>query len=148
MQNDKIVLIDLPNTLFDSRHRTTEAGLCMVGIKEDTLNYPAYQMYKMFRSAGYHIAFTHYCLHRLRPQVETLLTSHSIPKTSDYIKLYTNAHNQNVIDDKSLKMYVYSRLSEEHDIEYVIDNDRDMQAFWLDKGLGLINVPLPLRYDV
>lgn len=135
------VLCDIPNTLFDSRHRTIEAGICAVNIKEDEINYSALMLVKAFKDAGYQVIYTHYLLQRLRRQIEDKLIKFKLPKTY----LITNIQSQEVHSNTTLKKYLVNRYS---NIEIVIDNDDTMKSYWLEKGLGLIQVPLPIKYDV
>lgn len=138
----KIVLCDLPNTLFDSRHRTIPElnDVHITNVQKDELNYTAYSLLHAFYKLGYSIFFTHYCLNRLRPKIEHLMKSHKLPTHN----LYTNLPIQQVHSNNSLKRF----LAKEHfDFDYVIDNDPSMRAFWDEQGVGLINVPLPIEYS-
>ena len=138
----KIVLCDLPNTLFDSRHRTIPElnDVHITNVQKDELNYTAYSLLQAFHKLGYTIIFTHYCLNRLRPKIEHLMQSHKLPTHN----LYTNFCSQDVHSNNSLKRF----LAKEHfDFDYVIDNDPNMRAFWDEQSVGLINVPLPIKYS-
>lgn len=130
----KIILCDIPNTLFDSRYRTTDNTIALTGIKDDKLNYTAYSLLKDFHKLKYTIVLTHYALTRVSNVVEQLLQKHlTIP-----YQLYTNFASQAVYSNQTLKRH----LSEQLNLQYVIDNDKQMRAYWLNQELGLITVPL------
>lgn len=135
------VLFDMPNTLFDSRHRQiNQSDYYIAKINNDTLNYPAYLLLKEFKELGYNIILTHYCLSRLREKVEMLLKHNYMQDT--YYKLFTNFRSQDVIDNNSLKKYLYETLTQDINLLYVVDNDPAMKSYWLSKEVALIQVPL------
>lgn len=138
----KIVLCDVPNTLFDSRHRTHIAGVCQTNILSDQINYTALSLVKSLQKDGYTVVFTHYMHVRTRHLLLELLRRYDLDRDS-YI--YTNFMNAGVFDNKTLKIKTYEHLMEEYgDVSLVIDNDETMTAFWLDKGVGLLTTPLPI----
>lgn len=112
----------------------------MSRMSEDELNYPAYALLQDFRKLGYHIIFSHYCLNRLRYKVEELMTKHKLPTAN----LYTNFAIQKVHSNNSLKRYLATTY---FDFDYVIDNSDEMRAFWDEQGVGLIKVPLSIKYS-
>ena len=132
------VLCSVPNTLLDSRIRTTEAGVYITGIETDKLNYPVLLLLKDFEKLGYSIVLTHYCLNRLRTRITNKLSEYKLPQ---YV-LYTNFTNQEVYDDTTLALHTFDYLSEEHSIKYVIDNNPKAEAGWLNRQVSLIKVPL------
>lgn len=138
----KTVLCDLPNTLFDSRHRMIPElnEVHITNIQKDELNYTAYSLLHAFHKLGYRIVFTHYCLNRLRPKIEQLMQKHKLPVSA----LYTNYAIQEVNSNNSLKRFLATQM---YDFDYVIDNDPHMRAFWDEQSVGLIQVPLPVDYS-
>lgn len=135
----KTVLCDIPNTLFDSRHRTLESGVCAVGITSDEINYSVLALVKAFKDAGYQVIYTHYLLQRLRRHIENKLIKHRLPKSY----LITNIQTQEVYSNETLKKYLVDKYS---NIEMVIDNDESLKTYWMSKDVGLIQVPLPIIY--
>lgn len=141
-KTNKYVLIDLPNTLFDSRQRTMLDTCYMLNIDNDTTNYTAYLLMKHFAQQGYKIVATHYCLSRLRPKIEQKLRRHFL---QDYIyKLFVNFQTQDVFDSQSLKKHVYETTLSNVDVAYVIDNDPKMLSYWLSNDAPLLQVPLSI----
>ena len=138
----KYVICDMPNTLFDSRHRIEEIGPMITGIKYDKLNYSCYILVKTLHDAGYKFIFTHYMLSRKKQLALDLLKKHSL---SDYGKLIVNFNSQNVYSSLTLKQYLLAKLENEGIfVEYAIDNSKDAETFWLKNDIALLNVPLPL----
>ena len=134
----KLVLCDLPNTLYDSRHRTTDNTLFLSGIEEDKLNQTAYRLIKDLQSLDYSIIFTHYCLTRLVDKVENRLY-----RDFSQVKLYTNFATQNVYNNQTLKQHVIQQFANMHNyFDYVIDNDSSMSAFYHKHNINNIKVPL------
>lgn len=141
-KNKTYVLIDMPNTLFDARHRT-DNNICYISdIMNDKLNYTCFLMMKHFKQQGYHIVLTHYALSRLRYKVEQLLRSYYI--ADYYDELYINFNTQNVYDNQTLKKHLYEKLLIDKKIAYIIDNDPEMQMYWQEKEEPLIQIPLSL----
>lgn len=139
----KIVLCDVPNTLFDSRHRTTNDTLTITGIDEDVLNYAAYSLLKDLHKSGYAIVLTHYCLSRVSHKIEALLKKHiSFP-----YKLYTNYASQSVYNNQTLKQKVYTDILKDNIVKYVIDNDETLKSYWLEESAGLLTCPLEIYKD-
>lgn len=136
------ILVDLPNTLLDSRHRTKDIGIALTNIKNDTVSYSALKLLKDLMKLDYTIVYTHYCLSRLTPVIETFIKKKKLPEGS----LYTNFATSEVYDSNSLKKYVYEHFFKD-EIDYVIDNDESMLTYWLSKDISLINVPLGLVYE-
>lgn len=137
MSKTKHILIDLPNTLFDSRHRTIrKTDICMTGIKQDTLNYPCYTLLKSLVSS-YKPIYTHYCLSRLQPMVEEKIKN--LPEGI----LYCNFNTQSIYSNATLKKYIFENI--DHNIEFVIDNDPQMQPYWLNAQVGLVQIPLGIQ---
>lgn len=140
-KNSKYVLFDMPNTLFDSRHRQlVTLDYRMTDILNDKINYAAFLLLKDFLKQGYNILLTHYCLSRLRSQVEMLLKHNYMQDY--YYKLYTNFQTQKVIDNNSLKKHLYETLLQDKDIAYVVDNSQTMMSYWLQQEVALLQVPL------
>lgn len=136
----KYFICDMPNTLFDSRHRIHEIGPMITGIKDDKLNYSCYVLVKTLIDAGYHAIFTHYMLSRKRGLAEDLLKKHCL---LDKGKLYVNFNSQEVYSGLTLKQYLLKKLeSQDIFVEYAIDNSEDSKTFWLENDIALINVPL------
>lgn len=134
----KLVLCDLPNTLYDSRHRTADEALFLSGIEEDKLNQTAYRLIKDLQSLDYSIIFTHYCLTRLADKVENRLY-----RDFSQVKLYTNFATQNVYNNQTLKQHVIQQFANMHNyFDYVIDNDSSMSAFYHKYNINNIKVPL------
>lgn len=138
----KSVLCNVPNTLFDSRHRYIESidDFYITNVQNDELHYAVYRLVQTLHKAGYNVIFTHYCLDRLRPHLEQLLKSHNI----NPVRLYTNFATQDVHSNKTLKEHL---CKEHYDFEYAIDNSDDMSAFYLEHGIQQIRVPLPLKFS-
>lgn len=140
-KNSKYVLFDMPNTLFDSRHRQVgHSEYWISGVNKDKLNYPAYLLLKEFKELGYNIILTHYCLARLRSNIELLLKHNYMQ--DKYYRLFTNFRSQDVADNNSLKKYLYEQLLADKDLAYVVDNDPDMMSYWLQEEVALLQVPL------
>lgn len=135
-------ICDMPNTLFDSRHRIEEIGPMITGIKDDKLNYSCYILVKTLIDAGYKPIFTHYMLSRKKQLALDLLKKHHLHESG---KLYVNFNSQEVYSGLTLKKYLLKKL-EDNDIfvEYAIDNSKDAETFWLKNDIALINVPLPI----
>ena len=134
----KLILCDLPNTLFDSRHRTTEDTLCITDIKSDKINQTALSLLQDLQKLNYSIIYTHYCLTRLADTVEEKLLRY-IPAA----KLYTNFATQQVYNTQTLKEHILlSALQSGHQICYAIDNDTKMTAFYHNNKIPCIRVPL------
>lgn len=138
---NKLVLCDIPNTLYDSRQRTTENFLFTIDMKEDELNYPVYALLKSLDNSGYQIMLIHYILNRLDYKVSQL--TNQISKNLSY-KIITNANTQNVYNNRTLKKYYYEMF--EDSIDFVIDNDDEMKEYWLEKNASLIQVPMKIKY--
>ena len=138
----KYFICDMPNTLFDSRHRIEEIGPMITGIKDDKLNYSCYILVKTLIDAGYKPIFTHYMLSRKKQLALDLLKKHHLHESG---KLYVNFNSQEVYSGLTLKKYLLKKL-EDNDIfvEYAIDNSKDAETFWLKNDIALINVPLPI----
>jgi len=138
----KYFICDMPNTLFDSRHRVEEIGPMITGIKDDKLNYSCYILVKTLIDAGYKPIFTHYMLSRKKQLALDLLKKHHLHESG---KLYVNFNSQEVYSGLTLKKYLLKKL-EDNDIfvEYAIDNSKDAETFWLKNDIALINVPLPI----
>ena len=141
-QTSKLALCDIPNTLFDSRHRTNLATgeVYITDIKSDELNYTCLLTLRALANSGYSILLTHYCLHRLHNRVQELLDRHSFnfPYT-----LVTNWVSQEVCSNLTLKKH----LLQHYDIDVIIDNSKEAEAHWLNNNCGLIQVPLPLKFS-
>lgn len=138
----KYFICDMPNTLFDSRHRTEEIGPYITGIKDDKLNYSCYVLVKTLMDAGYKPIFTHYMLSRKKQLAVDLLKKHNLHNAG---KLFVNFNSQDVYSGLTLKKHLLKNL--EHSnifVEYAIDNSKDAETFWLKNDIALINVPLPL----
>ena len=134
----KLVLCDLPNTLYDSRHRTTDNAIFLTNIEEDRLNQTAYRLIKDLQSLNYSIIFTHYCLTRLADTVEDRLH-----KDFSSAKLYTNFAIESVYNNQTLKQHIIQQFASTHSyFDYVIDNDRSMSAFYHKHNINNIKVPL------
>ena len=134
----KLVLCDLPNTLYDSRHRTTDNAIFLTNIEEDKLNQTAYRLIKDLQSLDYSIIFTHYCLTRLVDKVENRLY-----RDFSQVKLYTNFATQNVYNNQTLKQHVIQQFASRHShFDYVIDNDSSMSTFYHKHNINNIKVPL------
>lgn len=134
----KLVLCDLPNTLYDSRHRTTDDAIFLTNIEEDKLNQTAYRLIKDLQKLNYSIIFTHYCLTRLVDRVEDRLY-----KDFSQVKLYTNFATQQVYNNQTLKQHVIQQLmSRQQRPAYVIDNDSSMSTFYHKHNINNIKVPL------
>lgn len=134
----KIVLCDLPNTLYDSRHRTTDNAIFLTNIEEDKLNQTAYRLIKDLQSLNYSIIFTHYCLTRLVDTVEDRLH-----KDFSSAKLYTNFAIESVYNNQTLKQHIIQQFANTHSyFDYVIDNDQSMSAFYHKHNINNIKVPL------
>ena len=134
----KLVLCDLPNTLYDSRHRTTDNAIFLTNIEEDKLNQTAYRLIKDLQSLNYSIIFTHYCLTRLVDTVEDRLH-----KDFSSAKLYTNFAIQSVYNNQTLKQHIIQQFANTHSyFDYVIDNDQSMSAFYHKHNINNIKVPL------
>ena len=134
----KQVLCDLPNTLYDSRHRATEDALFLTCIEDDKLNQTAYKLIKDLQSLDYSITFTHYCLTRLADKVEERLY-----KDFPCARLYTNFATQNVYNNQTLKQHIIKQLANTHSsFDYVIDNDQSMSTFYHKYNVNNIKVPL------
>lgn len=130
----KLLLCDIPNTLFDSRNRSTDVSLAITGIDDDQLNYTAYSLLKDFHKLKYSIILTHYCPTRIAYLIEELLQKHlTIP-----YQLYTNFATQLVYNNQTLKQH----LATQFNFNYVIDNDQQLRAYWMEQNIGLINIPL------
>lgn len=138
MQKTKYILCDLPNTLFDSRHRSFVGGYYLTGINKDTKNYACFMLVKQLIKDGYQPIFTHYALSRKRDLVEKLLVKSNLPTEH----LYTDFASQDVYDNQKLKMHLYEEILAEKDLHYVIDNDPLMTAYWLGKEVALVQIPL------
>lgn len=135
-------ICDMPNTLFDSRHRIEEVGPMITGIKDDKLNYSCYILVKTLIDAGYKAIFTHYMLSRKKQLALDLLKKHHL---HDKGKLYVNFNSQEVYSGLTLKKYLLKRLEDNNIfVEYAIDNSKDAETFWLKNDIALINVPLPI----
>lgn len=133
-----IVLCDLPNTLFDSRHRSTEVMLCITDIKSDKINKAALSLVQDLQKLNYSFIYTHYCLTRLADTVEELLL-----KYVQTAKLYTNFATQQVYNNQTLKEHVVKMLVQSgHQICYAIDNDTKMTAFYHNNKIPCLRVPL------
>lgn len=133
-----IVLCDLPNTLFDSRHRSTEDTLCITDIKSDKINKTALFLLRDLQKLNYSFIYTHYCLTRLADIIEEMLKKH-IPAA----KLYTNFATQQVYNNQTLKEHILlSALQSGYQICYAIDNDTKMTAFYHNNKIPCIRVPL------
>ena len=134
----KLVLCDLPNTLYDSRHRTTDNTIFLTNIEEDKLNQTAYRLIKDLQSLNYSIIFTHYCLTRLVDTVEDRLY-----KDFSSAKLYTNFAIESVYNNQTLKQHIIQQFANTHSyFDYVIDNDQSMSAFYHKHNINNIKVPL------
>lgn len=134
----KLVLCDLPNTLYDSRHRTTDNAIFLTNIEEDKLNQTAYRLIKDLQSLNYSIIFTHYCLTRLVDTVEDRLY-----KDFSSAKLYTNFAIESVYNNQTLKQHIIQQFANTHSyFDYVIDNDQSMSAFYHKHNINNIKVPL------
>lgn len=134
----KLVLCDLPNTLYDSRHRTTDNAILLTNIEEDKLNQTAYKLIKDLQSLNYSIIFTHYCLTRLADTVENRLY-----KDFSSAKLYTNFAIESVYNNQTLKQHIIQQFANTHSyFDYVIDNDQSMSAFYHKHNINNIKVPL------
>lgn len=134
----KLVLCDLPNTLYDSRHRTTDNAIFLTNIEEDKLNQTAYRLIKDLQSLNYSIIFTHYCLTRLVDTVEDRLH-----KDFSSAKLYTNFAIESVYNNQTLKQHIIQQFASAHSyFDYVIDNDQSMSAFYHKHNINNIKVPL------
>lgn len=134
----KLVLCDLPNTLYDSRHRTTDNAIFLTNIEEDKLNQTAYRLIKDLQSLNYSIIFTHYCLTRLVDTVEDRLH-----KDFSSAKLYTNFAIESVYNNQTLKQHIIQQFANTHSyFDYVIDNDQSMSAFYHKHNINNIKVPL------
>lgn len=134
----KLVLCDLPNTLYDSRHRTTDNAIFLTNIEEDKLNQTAYRLIKDLQSLNYSIIFTHYCLTRLADIVEDRLH-----KDFSSAKLYTNFAIESVYNNQTLKQHIIQQFANTHSyFDYVIDNDQSMSAFYHKHNINNIKVPL------
>ena len=134
----KLVLCDLPNTLYDSRHRTTDNAIFLTNIEEDKLNQTAYRLIKDLQSLSYSIIFTHYCLTRLADIVEDRLH-----KDFSSAKLYTNFAIESVYNNQTLKQHIIQQFANTHSyFDYVIDNDQSMSAFYHKHNINNIKVPL------
>jgi hypothetical protein len=129
----------MPNTLFDSRHRTFVGGYFMSGILEDKLNYQCLKLLKDLHNCGYKLVFTHYALARLHDKVESLLKRHKF--LAENGKLFTNFATQEVSDNTSLKRHICNNVIEP---SYIIDNDPDMLPFYLNYGISPIQMPLSI----
>lgn len=112
----------------------------MTRMDKDELNYPAYTLLQDFCKLGHTIVFSHYCLNRMRYKVEELMAKHKLPVDN----LYTNFAIQKVHSNNSLKRYLATK---HFDFDYVIDNSDEMRAFWDEQGVGLIKVPLSIKYS-
>lgn len=139
----KFIICDYANTLFDCRHRQFEQGFFSTNIKEDQINYAALTLLNDLKKAGYTIVYTHFLLNRLRPQIEKHFERYKLPKTH----LYTNYPGQKVIDNISLKKWLYEEKLKDQDVVFVLDNDPAMRAYWLDKGVGLLQCQLPITQE-
>lgn len=135
----KLVLCDIPNTLFDSRHRTEDYDLCMTDTMSDAINYSTYSLIRDLAKVNYQIIYTHYCLHRLRPTIERMLSNVKL----NVDNLHTNYNTQEVYSNQTLKKYVFEKVCKNSTFEYVIDNDETMQSYWMNNDVRLLNVPLP-----
>lgn len=134
----KLVLCDLPNTLYDSRHRTTDNAIFLTNIEEDKLNQTAYRLIKDLQSLNYSIIFTHYCLTRLVDTVEDRLH-----KDFSSAKLYTNFAIESVYNNQTLKQHIIQQFANTHSyFDYVIDNDQSMSAFYHKHNINNVKVPL------
>ena len=138
----KFIMCDLPNTLFDSRHRMFHDSVYMTGIELDTLNYSALSLLKELMRAGYTPIFTHYCLYRLSGKVQRTFQRLTHIETDN---LFTNIAFQTVYDNTTLKKYVADMLMSKGTIYYAIDNDPNMSAYWLNHDISLIQVPLSIE---
>lgn len=138
----KLVLCDVPNTLFDSRHRCNELGFYLTGIEQDELNYPCFQLIKNFEKLNYTLVFTHYALDRKKSFVQDLLKRHNISTKNLVIDFAT----QDVYDNQTLKKYIFERSLQ--DFSFIIDNDSKMTTYWLQQEVALLQVPLGIRYEV
>lgn len=135
-------ICDMPNTLFDSRHRIDEIGPYITGIKDDKLNYSCYILVKTLIDAGYKPIFTHYMLSRKKQLAYDLLKEHHL---ADKGKLFVNFNSQEVYSSLTLKKHLLAKMeNEDLFVEYAIDNSEDAKTFWLKNDIALLNVPLPL----
>lgn len=136
---EKYFICDMPNTLFDSRHRTEETGPFITGIKEDKLNYNCYVLVKTLIETGYKPIFTHYMLERKKSLAYDLLKRHHLHEAG---KLYCNFNTQGVYSSLTLKKHLYEQTYADKYIEFAIDNSEDAQAYWLKNDVALVQVPL------
>lgn len=136
----KYVIFDMPNTLLDSRHRSDDRGYSMTGIRDDKVNYPAILMLNTLLESNFKVILTHYCLSRLREQVEMCIKRNNLQ--DKYYKLFTNFNTQDVYDNQTLKRHLYEQILADYDVTYVIDNDPQMKAYWLNNEVALIQIPL------
>lgn len=138
----KYFICDMPNTLFDSRHRTGETGPYVTDIKNDKLNYNCYILVKTLMDAGYKPIFTHYMLSRKKHLAADMLKNHHL---YDGKNLYVNFNTQTVNSSFTLKKHLLKVLEDSGKfVEYVIDNSEDAKSFWLNNDISLLNVPLPI----
>jgi hypothetical protein len=136
----KYALCDLPNTMFDSRHRTEPFGLYTTGINKDTLNYQCKKVIDLLKKQGYFIIYTHYMLTRLEDLVKKNVIKYNL--MDDKSKLYTNFATQEVHSNATLKMYLYTQFLQQEQLDWVIDNSNETLSFWLNQNIQPIQIPL------
>lgn len=138
----KYFICDMPNTLFDSRHRINEVGPHITTIKDDKLNYSCFVLIKTLIKAGYKPIFTHYMLSRKKQLAVDLLKRYYL---SDGKNLYVNFNTQQVYDGLTLKKHLLKTLENQGKcVVIAIDNSEDAEAFWLNNDIALLRAPLPL----
>ena len=136
---EKYFICDMPNTLFDARHRLGEIGPFVTGIKNDKLNYNCFILVKLLINAGYKPIFTHYMLERKKSLAFDLLKKHNL---HEFGKLHCNFNTQEVYSSLTLKKHIYEVTYANKCIEFAIDNSEDAQTYWLKNDVALIQIPL------
>lgn len=141
-----IAICDVPNTLFDSRYRSTGCYTAITGIEQDKPNLAAFLLLHKLHLMGYTIILTHYCLTRVVDKVEQKIQKHA----SFPYKLINNFPIPAVHSNKTLKQYIlqnYTDIFHTYTEPFVIDNDPSMTAYYLNHKVMHIQVPLQMQLD-
>ena len=129
----KIVVVDIYNTLLDSRHRQCSNLFFFSLIHNDTINYPVLQTIRAMQAQGCKVVFFAYSNARYKSVVQQVLNK--VGFRPDEYDLYVDYGSKHVYNSVTLKEQIYDSILHEDDIVYAIDRDIESIDFWKSKDI-------------